>query len=278
MVHKFDSEVPMISFITIATGRYLNYWKDQFNSAKIFLDKNKLIEFVILTDQVDTIELERESLLFDTNWTLKIAYVPHQEWPFPTLYKFKNITFYSDLFTGKIIWHLDADMLFSADKIESQLMQVSRYQEMVFVEHPGYFRSRGIDKYRLYLSSPALMFRDVKSLFIEGGVGTWERDEKSLAYVEIRRRGQYVCGGSWGGEREIVLNFSKELASRIDQDFNLGIVARFHDESHINWYRANHRCSVLDSSYCFEESYKNLRKLEKKIVAVNKNSSSKWER
>ena len=85
MVHKFDSEVPMISFITIATGRYLNFWKDLFNSAKSFLDKKKLIEFVILTDQVDTIELERESLLFDTNWTLKISYVPHQEWPFPTL-------------------------------------------------------------------------------------------------------------------------------------------------------------------------------------------------
>jgi hypothetical protein len=278
MGHKIDLEVPDISFVTIATGRYLDFWKDQLNSARIYLDKQKPIEFIILTDQVDGLMSQSQSLLLDTNWTLKVAHAPHQEWPFPTLYKFKYIVFNSKLFTGRIVWHLDADMLFSADNIESELILASRSSKMIFVLHPGYYRSKGMKRIFFYVTKPAFFFRDVRTFLFEGGLGTWERDKQSLAYVQKKNRAQYVCGGSWGGEKDIFLKFSRELANRIDQDLESEIVARFHDESHINWYRANHLCSVLDSSYCFEESYRNLRYLEKKIVAVNKSETSVWQR
>lgn len=278
MEHKSGLNTPSFSFVSIATGRYVDFWKDQVISAKIYLDKSKRFEFVILTDQVEEMHQVGQILLSDTNWNLKVAYVPHQEWPFPTLYKFKYIVSNSEMFTGRAVWHLDADMLFSAEDIEAELTHASSNKEMIFVQHPGFYRSTGIKKVFLYLSQPILIFRDLRSLLFEGGIGTWERNKGSLAYVQKKYRVQYVCGGSWGGEKETFLKFSRELANRVDQDLESKVIARFHDESHINWYRANHLCSVLSSSYCFEESYRNLRGLEMKILAVNKSDTSVWQR
>jgi hypothetical protein len=169
-------------------------------------------------------------------------------------------------------------MLFSDKGIELELSQVSGEGKMVLVKHPGYFRNKGMKKFFIYLFHLSLFFRDSKSLLFESGIGTWEKNEQSLAFVPKNSRKQYVCGGSWGGKRKIFLDFSTDLENRIDQDLTIKIVARFHDESHINWYLANHSCIVLDPSYCFEESYSHLVSVKKRIVAVNKSSSLVWER
>ena len=278
MVHELKLEPPQITFVSIATGRYLAYWENQVNSAKQYLDISARIEFVILTDQIEELENSSKELLLGTNWNLQIGYVPHQEWPFPTLYKFKHIISNWNLLSGETIWHLDADMLFSDRDVPVSLLKLSLGNEMVFVSHPGYFRPEGVSKLQLYLKWPSLMLKDLKCLVKERGLGTWEKNQFSLAFVEPHKRLDYVCGGSWGGKRHTFLNFLNELSNRVNTDFDSGIIARYHDESHINWFRANHRCKVLDSSYCYEESYRHLKGLQKKIIAVDKSEIFKWGR
>jgi hypothetical protein len=278
MEREFGTEIPSISFVSIATGRYLDFWKNQIKSAWTHLDPAAPIEFVLLTDLGEITDSAIDEIFENTNWVLKVGYVPHQQWPFPTLFKFRHVLQNAELLRGKIVWHLDADMLFAGKNVEYDLIQFSRPGVMTFVAHPGYFRNFGKSKLFLYMSYPELILRDARSQFLEGGRGTWERNKLSFAYVEAKKRIEYVCGGSWGGDRETFLDFSEKLASRIDLDLKSEFIARFHDESHINWYRANHVCLVLDSSYCFENSYRHLTGLNRRIVAVNKSESSTWER
>jgi hypothetical protein len=278
VVHKRMPDTIEISFVTVATGRYIEFWKSQVESAIKYLNKDLAIEFVLLTDQVTAAELFLREFSNYTNWKLKIGFVEHQSWPFPTLYKFKHILRHADLLDGKNVWHLDADMLFADGEVVQELDRYCSTNEMIFVAHPGYFRKSGISKLQFYVLNPDYIIRDLRSYFLEGGIGSWEKSKNSLAYVGRSKRNMYVCGGSWGGRREIFLEFSAVASQRIDKDYTSGQIARFHDESHINWYAANNTCEVISSSYCFEESYRNLRGLTGKLIAVNKSAVANWER
>ena len=66
---------------------------------------------------------------------------------------------------------------------------------------------------------------------------------------------QYFAGG-FNGSKDEYLKMSKELSSNIDKDFNNGIIAVWHDESHINRYFAsNPPTAILDPGYCYGESF-----------------------
>lgn len=45
------------------------------------------------------------------------------------------------------------------------------------------------------------------------------------------------------------------LAVNIREDFNNGIVACVHDESHINRYFRDHPCKILTKEYCIPEEF-----------------------
>jgi len=278
MDHKIIDGNPIISFVSVATGRYLEFWKSQLKSAKDFLDQEARIGFVILTDRRQGLDDTVSEILRGTNWSLKIGHAPHEEWPFPTLFKFKHILRNIGLLQGETIWHLDADMLFANMNVEYELIEACRTKEMIFVRHPGFYRGDGLRKFTSYALQPSLLLRDSKYYLSEQGIGTWERNRKSLAYVEPKKRSDYVCGGSWGGKQEVFLKFSEVLAGRIEEDLKSDIIARFHDESHINWYHSNHQSALLSPEYCYEESYKNLTVIPRKIIAVNKSAGQVWER
>ena len=276
--HNVRKETPLVTFVSIATGRYLDFWQNQINSAREYLDKSVNLEFVLLTDQPNRVSQITKELFSDTNWKLQVGIVPHQEWPFPTLYKFKHLIAHSELLNGDVVWHLDADMLFADQNVYRELIEASEEGKMVFVSHPGYFRMRGLKRISLYLHAPILLLKDFKMFLKERGIGTWENSRASRSFVESRKRVNYVCGGSWGGKRKSVLEFSHQTSEQIDADFDLNIVARFHDESHINWYKANHKCKTLEPSFCYEDSYAHLTSLKGKIIAVNKSADLNWER
>jgi hypothetical protein len=278
MEHKIMDVKPIISFVSVATGRYLDFWKDQVKSAKDYLDQEARIEFVILTDNREGLDDTVSKILYGTNWSLEIGYAPHEEWPFPTLFKFKHILRNAGLLQGETIWHLDADMLFADKNVEYELIEACRTKEMIFVCHPGFYRGNGLRKFACYALRPSLLLRDSKCYLSEQGLGTWEGNLESLAYVEPKKRSNYVCGGSWGGEREAFLKFSEVLSGRIEIDLKSDLIARFHDESHINWYHSNFPSVLLSPKYCYEESYKNLTMIPRKIIAVNKGAGQVWER
>jgi len=66
------------------------------------------------------------------------------------------------------------------------------------------------------------------------------------------------------------------LSARIEQDLSRNVIARFHDESHINWFAATYKINLLRPDLCFDSSYPNLKGIAPRILAVDKNSQSAW--
>ena len=62
-------------------------------------------------------------------------------------------------------------------------------------------------------------------------------------------------GGTNGGRTAEYLDMCETLACNIRDDFNRGIIAKFHDESHVNKYFRSHKCKILPAEYCIPEEW-----------------------
>ncbi len=102
----------------------------------------------------------------------------------------------------------------------------------------------------------------------------YERRSFSTARVALAEGEMYFCGGFVGGERSAFLELAQQIVERIEDDDRRGVVAVWHDESHLN--RAliyEPPAIVLSPSYCYPDdasSYVWPEPYSRKIVAVDK--------
>lgn len=90
--------------------------------------------------------------------------------------------------------------------------------------------------------------------FVNNQSGSPEHREQSQAYLSGNRF--YYCGGFNGGNTHAYLDMAQTIVNAIDYDLRQGIVAVWHDESHMNRYlHHNPPAKVLSPSYCFPEGY-----------------------
>ena len=75
-------------------------------------------------------------------------------------------------------------------------------------------------------------------VLIESGnpLGTPERNPKSRAFIGWGENEHYFCGGFFGGDSYSYIRMSEKIKNNIDLDLRDGIIAIWHDESHINRY------------------------------------------
>lgn len=86
----------------------------------------------------------------------------------------------------------------------------------------------------------------------------YERRKKSFAYVAPYKPPYiYFMGGLNGGKSDVYLNMIRTLATNIRDDYERGIIAKFHDESHINAYMRTHRGKVLPTYLNMPEEFDN---------------------
>lgn len=84
----------------------------------------------------------------------------------------------------------------------------------------------------------------------------YERRGKSTAYIEPKKSPYiYYMGGINGGRSKEYLEMIEILAYNIKVDYRQGIVAKVHDESHINRYFRDHKCKILANEYCWPEEW-----------------------
>lgn len=158
-------------------------------------------------------------------------------WPYDTMMRFeiyyKNREAFKDM---DYLFALDADMKF-VDTVGSEILS-----DLVGTQHPGYVNCRG----------------------------TYETNPTSLACVRPDEGSIYFAGGFWGGSRESFLKTCNEANQRIHTDLKNGIVAVWHDESHLNRLFIDHPPTlVLTPSYCYPENW-NL-PYQRRLLALDKN-------
>ena len=252
----------------------MSYWIDLCRSAGPDKLKDPLIQWVIASDAIEKIP---QDLLVAFGNQLTTIHIPDYGWPQATLLRYQIIHENATLILGKTIMYLDADMLFKKIQLVETINNKMKSENKIhLVQHPGFFRPDRNEKAFFYIRNIKFIIKDLRDFFRMGGLGSWERDQESLAFVPRRARKNYVCGGCWFGSRKEILEMCEMLGNRIRRDLNRDKIAEFHDESHLNWFAAYFPFKLESPEFCFDPSYSQLRKIQPLIEAVNKNKNSPW--
>lgn len=165
------------------------------------------------------------------------THVEHKEWPWMTLGRYKIFSNSGETLSKMdYLYYCDADMRFEGE-VGGEILS-----DRVATQHPGYYGRRG----------------------------TPETNPLSLACVFPYEEMQYFAGGFNGGTSEEYLKMAKHISQNIEIDLSRGVIAVWHDESHMNRYFIdNPPTKILSPSYCYGESM-NI-PFERKLVALNKN-------
>jgi len=86
------------------------------------------------------------------------------------------------------------------------------------------------------------------------GVIPHETNKLSLTYVDPSEYDEiYLQGCVWGGKVPEIIDMINELDSRVKQDIENNVLARAHDESHLNRFRLDNKekFNILHPSFAF---------------------------
>ena len=211
-----------VGILYVCTGKYDVFWKDFFISYEKFFLPSCIKEYFVFTDS--------DSLYGEECGRIHKIYREHREWPYDTLMRYHMFIEHRQLYG-------DVDYLFfmnancqCVDYIKEAAF-LPEEGKLIIVQHPGQYM-RKPEKY------------------------TYDRNKKSTAYIPRKRGEIYVCGGVNGGTKEAFLAMSEEIMRNVDTDLYNGIIAKWHDESHINKYILQHdNWKMLSPSYCYPEDW-----------------------
>lgn len=212
-----------VAILYICTGKYEVFWKDFFNSYEENFLPNTSKEYFVFTDAE---KLYREN---ECDRIHKI-YQERLGWPDDTLMRYHMFDTISDrLVLFDYIFFMNANCKCVTRIGEREFLPAEK--DIVVVQHPGTYRK-----------TPRQF--------------TYDRNPKSTAYIKRGQGQYYVCGGINGGKAATYIELIKELKKNVDIDKENNVVARWHDESHINRYILEHdNWMILPPSYCYAEGW-----------------------
>lgn len=164
-----------------------------------------------------------KDMVIETGRNLITNKIEHRDWPWMTLGRYSIFEQHSNqLKDMDYLFYCDADMLF-VDTVGDEILS-----DRVATQHAGYYGRRGAP----------------------------ETNPLSTAYVGTNEEMQYFAGGFNGGSSESYLKMSSTIAENTKKDYENGIIAVWHDESHLNRYLIDNPPSmILDPSYCCYENW-----------------------
>jgi hypothetical protein len=259
--------MPSITIFSVATSKYKDYWLQMFSSACACLDSNMAVKYFVLTDDIKYLKAR---IPMEIAASVSFKEIVHSPWPIPTLLRYKYLNSIAPNLDTEVVMYLDADMKFYQNINEQDFCALLNENSIVLFEHPGFYRPQKARLAFFYIKHPQKLLSDIRLRLFHGGLGSWETNSESKAYVKKSDRKAYVCGGTWFGLREQVLQMSEILAERTQLDVENGIVAVHNDESHLNWYRSKFQIKANPPEFCFELTYANLKGLRPIILALDK--------
>lgn len=233
---------PSVGLMLIATRKYKQFLWDIVDQAKKYFFPDHPVTIFTFTD-------EPFAIRGDHRVKIENFQIPPLQFPYATLYRYRIFDEHIHALSRMAyLFYSDVDMAF-VDYITQDIL----CDGLTVVRHPGFY--------------------------ISNGWGSPNVDTRSTAFVDKRNRTGYVAGGFQGGRTYDFMAMSRKLQFNIEKDEELGIMAEYHDESHLNAYLKNEYKGLtlyLMPDYCMVEQT-NLRKkwninfLEPKVIALAKN-------
>lgn len=219
-----------IAILYICTGRYAQFFDGFYESAEKFLLPGMEKRYFVFTDQEQLTTAENVELLIR----------PCRGFPEDSLFRFDRFLEIKDkLKDYDYTFFFNANMRFVAP-VGEELLE----ERLTAVLHPGYY-----DK-------PAWRY-------------PYERNKQSKAYIPAHEGNyNYYMGSLNGGRTADYLALAETCSQHIHEDWDKGIVACYHDESHLNHYLRAHNCKPLSPAYAYIEG-KDL-PFEPKILLIDK--------
>lgn len=228
-----------IAIFFIGTGKYIKFFPRYYLTLKKLFLPNTPKDFFVFTDQMNYPFLKDKKDIIT-------VYTEHQKWPFSTMLRFKNIN--------------------------KKSKELKKYSHLMYIDADTYVNS---------LITEDEFFSHDKPLFgvklyacVDGRIGNFEFNPRSLAAVNKEDDlSTYWVGTFWGGQTNDILKLLKELEKRTDIDFKNNVIAKWHDESHLNKYfiERKHLVHTLNPSYTYPENKPIPKPFKKRIVHILKN-------
>lgn len=232
----------MTGLLLIATGpSYMDYIRPLLASAKEYFVEHT----PILWTDTHLRLTERQFHLAD------------QGYPNTTLRRYHTFLEHAEMLREfDQLFYCDIDMKFVAPITGEEIFS----DGITATTHPGFARER----------------RDLRSGDWVSNRGTPERRAQSTAYIGPFEDNKYFCGGFNGGDAKAYLRMADTIRWNIDADKRNDIIAKWHDESHLNRYLYNNPpAKVLTPSFCYPEDYDGgygwgINEFEPKLIALDK--------
>lgn len=204
----------------ICTGKYSRFYAGFYESAEKYLLKGlSEIEYFVFTDDIGITETSK----------VHIIETPCAGFPYDSLFRFEMF-----LKVKENLRDFDYIYFFNANSAFCQPVGME-----ILPDKTGLVAARWPKRETQF---PALY--------------PYERNRKSSAYIApFQPPYAYYMGGVNGGTASAYLDMVETCATNIRTDYMRGIIARVHDESHINKYLRTHACKTLSSGYCWPEEW-----------------------
>ncbi len=241
-----------IGLLIVATAKYTRFVAPLLESARKHFMVGEQVTAYVFTDRPEELPIEAVALP-----------VEHRAWPYATLLRYHHIARYRERLLGEeFVFQVDADMRFEGP-VGREILP-DNPSGLVGVEHPGFcWRPNRWQRWARAVGLPVRRGRGLR--------GSYETDERSLAWIGAHEGETYFAGGFAGGEFAPYLDMAASIRGRIDRDLEKGVIAVWHDESHLNRHFIFYPPKRLDPSYCFPESSK--LPFRRRLVALDKQHS-----
>lgn len=231
-----------IAILYICTGKYTIFWKGFHESAEKYLLAGHSRHYFVFTDSTD------KEYFGEGN--VKIIHQEKLGWPKDTLMRFAIFKKVEDeLKKYDYVYFFNANMQFVAH-VGEEIFPSDNEEGLTAVIHPGYYNLKHIDY-------------------------PYERNIWSKACIPFWKGEKYFMGSLNGGKAKEYIRLINVLNENINIDLKKGIVAVWHDESHLNKYLLDKRIRELSPEYAFPEimsaEYKLPSEFKPKILLIDKN-------
>lgn len=255
-----------IAIVNVATGPYIELWEQLLPQLDQYAFPAHEVGVHILTDDTERAGRSRTSRV-----QVKAHAIPPYRWPEATLLRYEMIASIAPaLAEYNVVMYLDVDMQV-VRPFGDELAPDSWIEGIALAQHPGYRRRPGATGALTRLRHPRALASDLRTwIKHRTPPGAWESDPSSTAFVAPPERETYVHGAVWMGRSEPILEMCRLLAQRTSVDKRNSIMATWHDESHLNWFYAVRRPSLLDTSYSCVNGWWQVADVSPRILSVQK--------
>lgn len=210
-----------VGVLYICTGQYIRFWPEFYRTAQDRLLPEAEKHYFVFTDS--SFPEERED-------HVTRVHQANLGWPDNTLKRFHMFLSIEEVLEPfDYLYFFNANCRFS-QRVGEEFLPESP-ERLLVVQHPGQI-DKAPDRF------------------------PYERNPRSRAAIPQGLGKHYVCGGINGGAARTFLQFCRTARRAIDLDYADGIVAQWHDESHLNRYILDHPYTLRSAGYCYPENWK----------------------